>query len=397
MSVHRITVKGNSTVRLPTAGKYCDRDIVITAEGGSVELPDLSDPGEAADLMAGKQLIDGEGKIVDGTFTIEEEITEQDALIEQINSALQRKTVGSGLPTQEKTVEITENGTHEIVPDEGYTLSKVTVNADVPVPDGYIVPSGTLEVTENGTYDVTEKASVVVSVPEREVKLQNIEVTENGTYSADSGYDGIGQVTVNVESSGGGGLTIDGILTAVEPVGAIVSEITKVKNTAQIANLFAYNPNITSVRMPNVTNVTNCPSFRDCKLLTDVYIPSVTTTTAQAFNGTGFSGIMDLSKMFPNLKTLAQTTFNNLNNVNKIILPATVTTVNANAFNTPMRGLTDIVFLGKPTTINATMVAAGVAPNVADVYVPWAEGEVANAPWGATNATIHYNYTYTEG
>lgn len=26
-----------------------------------------------------------------------------------------------------------------------------------------------------------------------------------------------------------------------------------------------------------------------------------------------------------------------------------------------------------------------------DIYCPWAEGEVANAPWGATNATIHYN------
>lgn len=26
-----------------------------------------------------------------------------------------------------------------------------------------------------------------------------------------------------------------------------------------------------------------------------------------------------------------------------------------------------------------------------DIYVPWAEGAVANAPWGATNATIHYN------
>jgi hypothetical protein len=25
--------------------------------------------------------------------------------------------------------------------------------------------------------------------------------------------------------------------------------------------------------------------------------------------------------------------------------------------------------------------------------VPWAEGAVANAPWGATNATINYNYT----
>lgn len=25
--------------------------------------------------------------------------------------------------------------------------------------------------------------------------------------------------------------------------------------------------------------------------------------------------------------------------------------------------------------------------------VPWAEGAVTNAPWGATNATINYNYT----
>lgn len=29
-----------------------------------------------------------------------------------------------------------------------------------------------------------------------------------------------------------------------------------------------------------------------------------------------------------------------------------------------------------------------------DIYVPWSEGEVANAPWGATNATIHYNTVY---
>lgn len=29
-----ITVEGGSTVRLTTAGKYCDRDIVVTASGG---------------------------------------------------------------------------------------------------------------------------------------------------------------------------------------------------------------------------------------------------------------------------------------------------------------------------------------------------------------------------
>ena len=31
---HNITVEGGTSVRLPTAGKYCDRDIVVTATGG---------------------------------------------------------------------------------------------------------------------------------------------------------------------------------------------------------------------------------------------------------------------------------------------------------------------------------------------------------------------------
>ena len=35
---HNITIDGGTTVRLPTAGKYCDRDIVITAAGGGGEV-----------------------------------------------------------------------------------------------------------------------------------------------------------------------------------------------------------------------------------------------------------------------------------------------------------------------------------------------------------------------
>ena len=61
---------------------------------------------------------------------------------------------------QEKT--ITENG--EITPDNGYDgFSKVTI--DVPIPDGYIIPTGTKEITENGTSDVTEFAAIEVNVP----------------------------------------------------------------------------------------------------------------------------------------------------------------------------------------------------------------------------------------
>ena len=42
MSAFNLKVASGSSVRLPTAGKYCDRDIVITATGGggAVDLPD---------------------------------------------------------------------------------------------------------------------------------------------------------------------------------------------------------------------------------------------------------------------------------------------------------------------------------------------------------------------
>jgi len=42
-------------------------------------------------------------------------------------------SIGStGLPTQEKTVSFTENGSFEILPDSGFALSKVTANVNVP-------------------------------------------------------------------------------------------------------------------------------------------------------------------------------------------------------------------------------------------------------------------------
>lgn len=72
-------------------------------------------------------------------------------------------------------------------------------------------------------------------------------------------------------------------------------------------------------------------------------------------------------------------------------LPAGITIVNNNSFN-GCTGLTSITFEGTPTEKIASNAFKGCT-NLTSINVPWAEGAVANAPWGATNATINYNYT----
>lgn len=70
-------------------------------------------------------------------------------------------------------------------------------------------------------------------------------------------------------------------------------------------------------------------------------------------------------------------------------LPNTLTSIGDYAFTD--QSLSSITLPESITdmSINALAYIYGLT----DVYVPWAEGEVANAPWGAEDATIHYNHT----
>lgn len=70
-------------------------------------------------------------------------------------------------------------------------------------------------------------------------------------------------------------------------------------------------------------------------------------------------------------------------------LPTGITTIRGSAFRN-CTGLTELTFKGTPSRIDAD--AFLYCTNLTTINVPWAEGAVANAPWGATNATINYNY-----
>lgn len=224
MSNFNITVESGSSVRLPTAGKYCDRDILVTATGGG------------------------------GT--------------EPANPVI-------------KPLSVTENGTYT-APNGVDGYSPIEVN--VPIPNGYIKPSGTLNITKNGTYDVTEKASAVVSIPEREIVLQNKTIEENGTYSADNGYDGLGQVIVNVEASGGEENQLDEILNGT--ITAINS------NVAKIISYGCYGiRSLTSVNLPECNSIGSY-AFRGCDYLATINAPKVTSLGSYGFFGTKITKIV---------------------------------------------------------------------------------------------------------
>lgn len=100
--------------------------------------------------------------------------------------------------------------------------------------------------------------------------LQDKTITENGTYTADNGYDGLGTVTVNVASSGGGGgYTLDDFADGTV-TGALVLSGTTVRNYC-----FYNFRTITSISCPNMTTIGQY-SFSYCVAATSISFPVLT-------------------------------------------------------------------------------------------------------------------------
>lgn len=69
-------------------------------------------------------------------------------------------------------------------------------------------------------------------------------------------------------------------------------------------------------------------------------------------------------------------------------IPTEVKEINQFAF-TQCHSLHTVTFDGTPSSIASNIFQECNA--LSDIYVPWSEGDVAGAPWGAPYANIHYN------
>ena len=125
--------------------------------------------------------------------------------------------------------------------------------------------------------------------------------------------------------------------------------------------------------------------------ITEIIIPEGTAK----IGAYAFANCQKLAKAtIPNsLQNIASFAFYNCATLEEITIPASVNTIYSSAFG-KCPNMTKVIFKGMPDSIAAAAFSGDDA--ITDVYVPWSEGEVANAPWGAANAAIHYGYVADE-
>ena len=150
--------------------------------------------------------------------------------------------------------------------------------------------------------------------------------------------------------------------------------------------------NLTTVHLPDGLKKIAAYAFRYCSALKLSELPdSVEEIGKYAFHGSSVS----LSKLPKNIKKIATNAFQNCPNNTFAEIPESITLIASGAFlnNT---GLTKLYFVDTPTVKKVTNGIANNAfegcTNLVEIAVPWSEGQVSGAPWGAENATIIYDW-----
>ena len=175
-----------------------------------------------------------------------------------------------------------------------------------------------------------------------------INITENGTHNV-ANY---AQAVVNVDSSGGEDMLIPLLEGTLSGVVSLPSSVNKIRNF-----LFEKS-SISGINMPGVTQIGNY-AFSECQNLALAELPNAT-------------------------EGIGMWAFHKCHNVVLTRIPASVKTMGAFIFY--LSGTKNLTFEGTPKNIDRSALSG-----ITTVNVPWAEGEVANAPWGAT--TVNYNNT----
>lgn len=212
--------------------------------------------------------------------------------------------------------------------------------------------------TEERTVELSMPSGNQVILPTSSKGMRKVTIQKPDTLLPDNIKKDvvIGGVTGTLEGGGSFKAVIE--RTAVSPT--LPGDLTTIGYSA-----FSGCPNLALTSLPSgMTNIGSY-AFQSCPKLALTSLPSgITRIGYYAFNG---------------CRNLAITR-----------LPPRITNIGFGVFAN-CTGLTSITFEGNPKTIHSS--AFNGCSNLTTIYVPWSQGQVANAPWGASKATIIYDYT----
>ena len=163
-------------------------------------------------------------------------------------------------------------------------------------------------------------------------------------------------------------------------------------DTTEIGNeAFYYCSKLALTSLPRELNYIGESAFDDCSNLALTSLPD-------KLSGIGYRAFSGCEKLaltsLPNaLSHIGPYAFYSCTSLVSISLPNALRYIDYDAFSY-CTGLKTITFTNDAQTPNITIASDAFdgCTNLTTINVPWAEGAVANAPWGATNATINYNY-----
>lgn len=143
-----------------------------------------------------------------------------------------------------------------------------------------------------------------------------------------------------------------------------------------------------SPTLPGDLTTIGYSAFNNCPNLALTSLPSgMTNIGSYAFQS---CPKLALTSLPSGITRIGYYAFNGCRNLAITRLPPGITNIGFGVFAN-CTGLTSITFEGNPKTIHSS--AFNGCSNLTTIYVPWSQGQVANAPWGASKATIIYDYT----
>lgn len=151
---------------------------------------------------------------------------------------------------------------------------------------------------------------------------------------------------------------------------------------------YASSSNLASIELPSSITSIGARAFRNCSNMILTELPSSLITVGSSAFVHCYK--LSLTELPSNLITIDTGAFQVCTGLTSIVFPSSLTTIGAYAFNN-CSNLESVRFLGTPTSIDENTFNG--CTNLTSIKVPWSEGAMANAPWGATNATIIYNTT----